>query len=661
MVFDVSMWNLTEDNHLVLVKGVGSKAGNTMNESDNKGRLFTQNSDGTLSPTRAPHLVLGATLPAAVGAAGGGAAGVEPSRDASLNADLNDTARNTNDIDKIRRLVRDSNADLLSTNGEPWNHTPLHQSAYHGRLENCRVLVELLREKGVLLECLDKSSNPCGRGARGTPVELARGGGHHAIASFLESAGASKTDTGEGRDYGVILDGEDVEEELTFSHVQNDTFDQRGLLYMIGTQFGKEAYTNPADSGRVSLGWSSDAANFYSTQGGHKVGDARQAASVICANAHPGHNATMWSKGKAGAWFVIDLLAVTLKPTHFAYRNDYGGGGNHPRIFELQGSTDGVEWTTLAKHSNETWKGKEAKHWAIEGCEIFYSQFRILNQGSPNHLCCSGIELYGAVSGTTKATKATKATNASGRQDKPGRLVQLRIGHALTWKEARQQADREAGGLPTCDELRKAGVSAGNGVDLWMPVQRADGREGDYCQIGNHPMNKTRYISHIDTFGDPSWYKNTKSAGWRPGPSSSACKGIFYARAASRGGRGGDPLQVNTMGDMGAVGMYDTPSAIIWCPVYGHPEFDQGAYHEPLGCCFRTKHRDGHTSYSEDVCEGTLCLPITTALYVGTLAYQPCGILCAGRFPWLGDCPCTEQRVTPHFVRKYPHLVRQPR
>ena len=36
MVFDVSMWNLTEGNHLVLVKGVGSKAGNTMRESDNK-------------------------------------------------------------------------------------------------------------------------------------------------------------------------------------------------------------------------------------------------------------------------------------------------------------------------------------------------------------------------------------------------------------------------------------------------------------------------------------------------------------------------------------------------------------------------------------------------------------------------------------------------
>ena len=39
--------------------------------------------------------------------------------------DLNNTARNTNDVAKIRELVN-KGADLLSTNGEPWNHTPLH-------------------------------------------------------------------------------------------------------------------------------------------------------------------------------------------------------------------------------------------------------------------------------------------------------------------------------------------------------------------------------------------------------------------------------------------------------------------------------------------------------------------------------------------------------
>ena len=108
-------------------------------------------------------------------------------------------------------------------------------------------------------------------------------------------------------------------------------------------------------------------------------------------------------------------------------------------------------------------------------------------------------------------------------------LVELRAGHALTWEEARQQADDEAGGLPTCNELRAAGVSAGDGVDLWMPVQRADGKKGDYCQIGNHQLNKERYISHIDAFGPTSWHANTNAAGWRPGPNSNSFKGQRHA------------------------------------------------------------------------------------------------------------------------------------
>jgi hypothetical protein len=59
MVLDVNMWRMEAGNHLVLVKGVGEKSNNTMREGDNKGRLFVQNSDGTISPKHAQHLVLG--------------------------------------------------------------------------------------------------------------------------------------------------------------------------------------------------------------------------------------------------------------------------------------------------------------------------------------------------------------------------------------------------------------------------------------------------------------------------------------------------------------------------------------------------------------------------------------------------------------------------
>lgn len=95
-------------------------------------------------------------------------------------------------------------------------------------------------------------------------------------------------------------------------------------------------------------------------------------------------------------------------------------------------------------------------------------------------------------------------------------LVKVPIFHAVTWLEAKQIADSEAGGLPTRNQFLASGVSAGDGVDLWMPVRRQDAQEEDYCQIGNHAHNKQRFISHLDTYGYTQWANNTNSASWRP-------------------------------------------------------------------------------------------------------------------------------------------------
>eukprot|EP00927_Polykrikos_kofoidii_P053863 TRINITY_DN4839_c0_g1_i1.p1 TRINITY_DN4839_c0_g1~~TRINITY_DN4839_c0_g1_i1.p1 ORF type:complete len:755 (+),score=127.75 TRINITY_DN4839_c0_g1_i1:101-2266(+) len=97
-----------------------------------------------------------------------------------LNSELNYLARNTDDTDRVRALVQQG-ADISSTNGKQFRHTPLHQAAFHGRLEMARTLVEL----GAPLHV---HSNPCGRGETGTPLELARGGLHHAVAEMLEKA-----------------------------------------------------------------------------------------------------------------------------------------------------------------------------------------------------------------------------------------------------------------------------------------------------------------------------------------------------------------------------------------------------------------------------------------------------------------------------------------
>ncbi len=105
-----------------------------------------------------------------------------PASTNALNTELNNVARNTDDTDRARSLVV-CGADLASTNGEAFKHTPLHQAAYHGRFEMARTLVELGAP-------LDMHSNPCGRGTNGTPLELAQGGGHHEIVDLLEQAAA---------------------------------------------------------------------------------------------------------------------------------------------------------------------------------------------------------------------------------------------------------------------------------------------------------------------------------------------------------------------------------------------------------------------------------------------------------------------------------------
>lgn len=110
-----------------------------------------------------------------------------PSSTSALNTELNNVARNTDDTMKARALVA-AGADLSSTNGWMWRHTPLHQAAYHGRYEMAKTLVDLGSR-------LDLHSNPCGRGRHGTPLELAKGGGHHRIVKMLEEAAKGAADT----------------------------------------------------------------------------------------------------------------------------------------------------------------------------------------------------------------------------------------------------------------------------------------------------------------------------------------------------------------------------------------------------------------------------------------------------------------------------------
>lgn len=303
-----------------------------------------------------------------------------PASNSALNTELNSVARNTNDTNKARRLVA-SGADLSSTNGPQWRHTPLHQAAYHGRYEMAKCLVELGAP-------LNLHSNPCGRGSTGIPLELARGGGHKKIAKMLEEAmSEGKKDSG--------LFGSQSN-HLNKGRTVSNSFDTSGILYALGCENGR--YASPLDSGKVSVQFSADGGNYYSKKTGHRVGDHGQAAAVIIAHEHRGDNATQWSKGQSGAHFTVNLKGTGVLLTEYVYRGDSGGGNNHPRSWDLQGSNDGKTWDTLSEHREDyTITMTSSGRFTIPPTSTPYSMFRIQNRGSPNHLCCSGIEFYGEI------------------------------------------------------------------------------------------------------------------------------------------------------------------------------------------------------------------------------------------------------------------------
>ena len=110
-----------------------------------------------------------------------------PASNNALNTELNNVARNTNDTGRARDLVA-AGAQLSSTNGPHWRHTPLHQACYHGRYEMAKVLLELGADTSL-------HSNPCGRGKHGTPLELAHGGKHKRIVEMLLSQGSPSSAT----------------------------------------------------------------------------------------------------------------------------------------------------------------------------------------------------------------------------------------------------------------------------------------------------------------------------------------------------------------------------------------------------------------------------------------------------------------------------------
>jgi hypothetical protein len=106
------------------------------------------------------------------------------------------------------------------------------------------------------------------------------------------------------------------------------------------------------------------------------------------------------------SWMAVDLgEGRSLRLDHYCLRSD-NRATHKLRSWILQGTNDGVEWTTLRKHVNDQSLGDtpmSTAAWPVEGCDVAYRYFRIFKTGpnstGPNsnwdYLMCAGIELYG--------------------------------------------------------------------------------------------------------------------------------------------------------------------------------------------------------------------------------------------------------------------------
>ncbi len=172
-------------------------------------------------------------------------------------------------------------------------------------------------------------------------------------------------------------------------------FDTNGVLYYIGTDGGRRAYSNPQVAGDVVVTCSGTSRRSYS-------------ASRFVANRHarPVFNPT---DDQPNSWMAVDLGACRdLSPDHYCLRHGYGETAYSYvlRHWELQGSVDGAAWETLRRHVNDAAiAGALAEtDWAIATAVVggrFFRHFRVLqtgpNSSGSNHLNCAGIELYGVL------------------------------------------------------------------------------------------------------------------------------------------------------------------------------------------------------------------------------------------------------------------------
>jgi E3 ubiquitin-protein ligase HECTD1 len=161
-------------------------------------------------------------------------------------------------------------------------------------------------------------------------------------------------------------------------------FDEKGVLYWIGTKRGTARWRNPC---LVNSGISVTAS---STEKGDPINLVGRKPTEL------------WTMDVPSSWFCVDLGSTrSLLLTHYTLRHGGNSKKDSLRNWVLQASDDGINWKVLSRHRDE--KDLDSNFatcsWPVMSSSVPFRFFRILQTGhnSSNHnfLSLSGIELYG--------------------------------------------------------------------------------------------------------------------------------------------------------------------------------------------------------------------------------------------------------------------------
>ncbi|CAK9795010.1 E3 ubiquitin-protein ligase Ufd4 [Anthophora quadrimaculata] len=224
---------------------------------------------------------------------------------------------------------------------------------------------------------------------------------------------------------------------ITFKY-QYD-FDENGLLYWIGTNAKTcSEWVNPGQFGLVVV----TSSNGRNLPYGHLEDILSRDASAL--NCH--------TNDDRRAWFSIDL-GVWIIPSAYTLRHARGYGRSALRNWMFQASKDGVIWTTLYAHmddsslnepgSTATWilapQADETQGWR----HLRLQQLGKNASGQTHYLSVSGFEVYGEVTGVCEDLgRAAREAEAGVRKQRRLMKYQVlrhlvagaRVARGLDWK-----------------------------------------------------------------------------------------------------------------------------------------------------------------------------------------------------------------------------------